>query len=156
MGTKYSRKEKKVSGNYTTTQAKRHLQDKHKDVEEVKSVQAISSAKILKKTNKIVTSLKSSHTDLGTSENTGKKKKHKSTIQSLLPGVPSWKDISLPKQAHWQIYSKQAPSISSFRDDYFIEILKGMVPPEYKTSGNLPILTEEMLKRYIYMLKNNC
>ena len=97
--------------------------------------------------------------DLGTSTYTGNKKKiDKLTIQSLLPGSPSWKDTALSRQAHWLIYSKQSPYISSFRDGYFIEMLKWMVPPGYNAGDVLPILTEEILNRYIYteymLLKN--
>ena len=62
---------------------------------------------------------------------------------------PSYADKALCKQAHWFIYSKACPPLSTFRDPKFLEMLAAMVPPDSNYKGKPPILTIPKLKRYV-------
>ena len=73
-----------------------------------------------------------------------------SVAQFFTPSL-SWEDKALCKQAHWFLYSPTHPPINTFRDGTFSEMLKEMIPEGFLKEGEkAPILTIEMLKKYIY------
>ena len=65
------------------------------------------------------------------------------------PGVTSQSDIAQCKQAHWFTHSRDTLPISSFRESYFREILKAMIPLNNDTD-NVPMLNEPTLKKHVH------
>ena len=105
--------------------------------------------KLKEKTDRVQSVLYAAHFgNDSTKSNDIEDKKKKPLKQTVLKG-PSYADKALCKQAHWFIYSKACPPISTFRDPKFLEMLAAMVPPDSNYKGKPPILTIPKLKRYV-------
>ena len=128
---------------YQINQIQRHLFEKHEFlpnvVVKIEQQQKIDESKRDKKAFTIAA------VNISAMSN----KKQKVTTQSKLPGVLTWRDIALCKQAMNFIYSTTRPSMRTFRCPRFREMLAAIIPTYFSFKGKPPILEYRMLKKYV-------
>lgn len=135
-------RKKGVRGSYTSTTASNHLKN------------AIVCPK----------GFRAAGADLSKISKKIKKGKHDEVVQILEQqktmdqekrgrkfGMKDKIDVALCKQAHWFIYGKSCPPMSTFRKNEFKDVLQALVNiSAFNNFIKAPVLTLPMLKRYIF------